>query len=670
MTDISLIKDYFYASNYLVLCQMYLNEYKNPSELQIEDLKNYNPGHLGSSIGINFLLSNLNYFLNANKLKNKIIIGTGHSGVSLSSNCWLNGSLQEKYSEYPNDLNGLNNLIYNFGRTIRSEINPEYPNTIYDGGELGYSLSVAYGYALNGSVDIIPCIIGDGEAETGTLSSSWYLNKLLNTNSKVLPIINLNGFKMGSNSYLSRMTNKELLNYYEALGYYVKIIDVSDYEDIQKTINKVQETLNECLTINKPLLIFKSPKGWTIPNLENIIVENNISSHKNPLIDLEKQEKFVVLKKYLEKYYKNLFDFNLIEKFIEKFSIINLEDTLKEINIPNNKELNLENKKINIEYAEEFLVELLTKNDTLLFSPDEIYSNKLGKISKNTFEILNENVLQGLLQGYIQSGNNSVFIGYEGFMPIVSSMVTQYYKYLKQKSQLSNVEKKGSLNYLLTSICWENTYSHQNPGFINDLLVKEDDFYNVLFPKDGNNLIKCLEESMNTKDMINVITTSKREKRQYQTYEESSTTIDVVLHSENPDIILCATGDYMLSQTMNVVEKLKETKPEINIKVVYITNPKVLDVNSKKAITEDEFNYFFNENIPVVYLFSGYSNIAKSLLYDRNVNFKVFGYNDQISIFGGINQNLESNGLSVDNITKICNNEIVKNKQRIIKKRG
>ena len=670
MTEISLIKDYFYASNYLVLCQMYLNEYKNPSELQIEDLKNYNPGHLGSSIGINFLLSNLNYFLNANKLKNKIIIGTGHSGVSLSSNCWLNGSLQEKYSEYPNDLNGLNNLIYNFGRTIRSEINPEYPNTIYDGGELGYSLSVAYGYALNGSVDIIPCIIGDGEAETGTLSSSWYLNKLLNTNSKVLPIINLNGFKMGSNSYLSRMTNKELLNYYEALGYYVKIIDVSDYEDIQKTINKVQETLNECLTINKPLLIFKSPKGWTIPNLENIIVENNISSHKNPLIDLEKQEKFVVLKKYLEKYYKNLFDFNLIEKFIEKFSIINLEDTLKEINIPNNKELNLENKKINIEYAEEFLVELLTKNDTLLFSPDEIYSNKLGKISKNTFEILNENVLQGLLQGYIQSGNNSVFIGYEGFMPIVSSMVTQYYKYLKQKSELSNVEKKGSLNYLLTSICWENTYSHQNPGFINDLLVKEDDFYNVLFPKDGNNLIKCLEESMNTKDMINVITTSKREKRQYQTYEESSTTIDVVLHSENPDIILCATGDYMLSQTMNVVEKLKETKPEINIKVVYITNPKVLDVNSKKAITEDEFNYFFNENIPVVYLFSGYSNIAKSLLYDRNVNFKVFGYNDQISIFGGINQNLESNGLSVDNITKICNNEIVKNKQRIIKKRG
>ena len=670
MTDISLIKDYFYASNYLVLCQMYLNEYKNPSELQIEDLKNYNPGHLGSSIGINFLLSNLNYFLNANKLKNKIIIGTGHSGVSLSSNCWLNGSLQEKYPEYPNDLNGLNNLIYNFGRTIRSEINPEYPNTIYDGGELGYSLSVAYGYALNGSVDIIPCIIGDGEAETGTLSSSWYLNKLLNTNSKVLPIINLNGFKMGSNSYLSRMTNKELLNYYEALGYYVKIIDVSDYEDIQKTINKVQETLNECLTINKPLLIFKSPKGWTIPNLENIIVENNISSHKNPLIDLEKQEKFVVLKKYLEKYYKNLFDFNLIEKFIEKFSIINLEDTLKEINIPNNKELNLENKKINIEYAEEFLVELLTKNDTLLFSPDEIYSNKLGKISKNTFEILNENVLQGLLQGYIQSGNNSVFIGYEGFMPIVSSMVTQYYKYLKQKSELSNVEKKGSLNYLLTSICWENTYSHQNPGFINDLLVKEDDLYNVLFPKDGNNLIKCLEESMNTKDMINVITTSKREKRQYQTYEESSTTIDVVLHSENPDIILCATGDYMLSQTMNVVEKLKETKPEINIKVVYITNPKVLDVNSKKAITEDEFNYFFNENIPVVYLFSGYSNIAKSLLYDRNVNFKVFGYNDQISIFGGINQNLESNGLSVDNITKICNNEIVKNKQRIIKKRG
>ena len=213
---------------------------------------------------------------------------------------------------------------------------------------------------------------------------------------------------------------------------------------------------------------------------------------------------------------------------------------------------------------------------------------------------------------------------------------------------------------MLTSICWENTYSHQNPGFVDELLVKDDEFYNVLFPKDGNNLIKCLEESTNTKDKINVITISKRGNKQYQNYENANTTIDIVVDCDDPDIILCATGDYMLSAIMDVYNSLKDKK----VKIVYVTNPKVLDVNSKKALTQEEFNYYFNKNIPVVYLFNGYSNIIKSLLYDREVNFKVFGYNDQISIFGGINQNLESNGLSKDSITDICEKEIVKIKER------
>ena len=658
MINSSLIKEYFYISNYLVLSQMYLNKYKKPEDLKLEDLKNYNPGHLGSSIGINFILANLNYFINKNNLKSKTVVGTGHAGVSLTSNNWLNGTLEKYYNEYTKDLKGLNNLIENFGKTIRSEINPEYPNTIYDGGELGYSLAVSYGYALNTEEDIIPCIIGDGEAETGTLSSSWYLNKLLNTKGKVLPIINLNGFKMGSSSYLSKMSNEELYNYFSSLGYELKIVDTNEFNNIEDIIVEMQKALNNSLNIKSPLIIFKSPKGWTIPDLDNVKVENDISSHKNPLVEFTKEEKLPILKKYLEKY--NISFIDSTGKLDTKYDIFRVVNIDKK----NNTEVpildNVKNKKTNIEYAEEFLVEFLSRNNSILFSPDEIYSNKLGKVSKNTFEMLNENVLQGVLQGYIQAGNSSMFIGYEGFMPLVSSMLTQYYKYLKQKNKFGIIEEKGSINYLLTSICWENTYSHQNPGFVDELLVKDDEFYNVLFPKDGNNLIKCLEESTNTKDKINVITISKRGNKQYQNYENANTTIDIVVDCDDPDIILCATGDYMLSAIMDVYNSLKDKK----VKIVYVTNPKVLDVNSKKALTQEEFNYYFNKNIPVVYLFNGYSNIIKSLLYDREVNFKVFGYNDQISIFGGINQNLESNGLSKDSITDICEKEIVKIKER------
>ena len=177
MNKTDLILKHYQASNYIVLSEMYLKEYKKHTDLTIEDLKEYNPGHLGTSTGVNFILSNLNYFLNENNLTSKTVIGTGHSAVAILAQNWLNGELFNHDSNYTKDINGLNKLIEDFGKKIRSEINPKYPNNIYDGGELGYSLAVSYGYAINSEEDFIPCIIGDGEAETGTLSASWYLNK-------------------------------------------------------------------------------------------------------------------------------------------------------------------------------------------------------------------------------------------------------------------------------------------------------------------------------------------------------------------------------------------------------------------------------------------------------------------------------------------------------------
>ena len=300
----------------------------------------------------------------------------------------------------------------------------------------------------------------------------------------------------------------------------------------------------------------------------------------------------------------------------------------------------------------------MNNNDLKIFSPDEICSNKLGSLSFNTIELLNENVLQALYQGYIQAGNNGLYVSYEGFMPIIVSMIIQYYKYLKQKCQLDNYNSRFSMNYLLTSTCWENTYSHQNPEFVNSLLVRDDTFYSILYPKDGSSLVKCAEESLYSKNQINVIVTSKRHNKKYQEYENSNISIETLIECSNPLLILCATGDYMLDIIIKVYETLKTDNP--NIKVIYVTNPKLLDKNSKKGLSDSEFYNYFNKNVPIVYLFAGYPSIIKSLLYERNVECEILGYNDQISICGNLENTTKYNGLSVLDVEEKCSTYLEK----------
>jgi len=668
--DLELIKKYFYSSNYLTLSMMYLNKYKHYDNLTIDDLKKYNPGHLGSSLNINFILANLLYFFNSNHLSSKFVIGTGHSGVSLIANQWLNGTLSEYYAEYDITLEGLNNLINDFGISIRSEINPKYPETIYDGGELGYSLGVSYGYATSCcNVDYVPCIIGDGEAETGTLASSWYLNRLLKTKSKVLPIINLNGFKMGSASYFSKLSKDDLNKYFDSLGYDMFYLDVSNDLSIEDSIISMQNILCKVVLSSNPLIVFKAPKGFTIPKVDDFDIENNTISHKNPFADINDINlKLHYLKNILSKY-DNIFFSNdgcLDNNFIDKFRVFSVND----ISLNINRCLYDCDAGSVINVLENYFVNFLKNNkDVLIFSPDEIYSNKLGKVaSYGCFEMLNENVLQALMQGVVQAGNIGIFVGYEGFMPIVSSMVSQYYKYLKQKDVILLDKDLNSVNYILTSIAWENTYSHQNPGFVDELLLKDDKYYNILYPKDSIDLLKCLDKYLYNKNCINVITLGKRCDAKYDNIGDDLD-IQIIKDNLNPDLILCATGDYMLKQVMEVYKKFSNEHSNIKVKVIYVTNPSVLSNYSKNSLSSIEFSKYFDENIPVVYLFSGYSGIIKSLLYDRKKYFSVYGYNDGVSCFGSLENNLNSNGLSVNDIYDICYNNINKKVKRRIKVR-
>lgn len=632
---------------------MYLNSFVVHNHLNANNLKKYNPGHLGSSLSINFILANLNYFLNKNKLTSRLIVGTGHSGVSLITNLWLNGTLSKYNQEYSTDKSGLNNLIKDFGTIIRSEINPQYPESIYDGGELGYSLGVAYGYALNASEDIVPCIIGDGEAETGTLCSAWQLNKLLKTKSKVLPIINLNGLKMGSESFLSRLSNDELIAYYSLLGFQVNVIDSTLEVDIMSTIDSMQNSLSNIILQDSPLIIFRSKKGYTLPRVGNIAFENIPNVHKNPLQEYSVDEKINIIKKFLEQYKTCIFDKDdkLNKGFIKfKTFLATTNDlTINAIPIYSANQEGIGN-------LESYLSLFAEKNDFMIFSPDEIFSNKLGSLHHKCFELLNENLLQALYQGYVQAGNNGLYVSYEGFMPIIISMIAQYYKYLKQKSNLNSGIDTFSMNYLLTSTCWENTYSHQNPEFVNALLQRDDTFYSVLYPKDGTELVKCVEKSLHSKNQINVVITSKRHTKEYKEHSNENFGIETLVECENPKIVLCATGDYMLDAVYKVYDKLKVNNE--GIKIVYITNPKILDKNSKNGLSDTEFNKYFSKKVPTIYLYAGYPSIIKSLLYDRGIECEVLGYNDQVSVYGSLDNNMECNGISPKYLESICKNKL------------
>lgn len=631
MNSISDIKNYFYSANSLVIEMMYLNKYTS-GDILVEDLKKYSSGHLGTSMSMNYILANLYYFLNKNSLSSKVIIGTGHAGVSLLANEWLNGTLEKYYHNYSRDIQGINNLINDFGTRIRSEINPEYPQTVYDGGELGYSLANAYGYAYNTDKDIVPCIIGDGEAETPTLCSSMQLGKLLKTKAKVLPIINLNGLKMGSSSFLSLMSDKELEMYYGSLGYTVYIVDAID-NTLDDSIGDFQDKLNQIKNVENPLLIVKTKKGFTLPNVNGIEMQGNISVHKNPFSSISIDEKCSTIDNYLKYYKTPLFIDGKLNPICSEFSIDSSYDKAKHIEDVSYTEKGLPN----IKEIESYLLEFLKKNEMLIFSPDELGSNQLGNLKDNCFELLSEQVLQGMYQGYVQAGNNGIYIAYEGFMMLISSMIIQYYKYLKQKEMLGFKNENNSLTYLLTSTCFENTYSHQNPDFVNTLLMHDDKYSNVLFPKDGMSCIECLKYCQSTKDKINIITTSKRHDKKYQ--NSGNISIEIISDEENPDVILCATGDYMLDKAIETSYGLQNKK----CKIVYVTNPRVLDKNSSVGLSDSEFSKYFNNGVPLIYFYMGNPNVIKLLLYDRNKHCEVLGYEDMISVYGTAENNINNN---------------------------
>ena len=693
--EIKKIDKYFDAVNYISACQLYLLD--NPllkRKLKKEDIKKKIVGHWGTVPAQNFIYAHLNRIIKEKNLNMIYISGPGHGGNSPVANTYLEGTYSEIYKDVTLDENGLKKLFkrFSFPGGIPSHAAPETPGSIHEGGELGYSLSHAFGAALDNKDLIVACTVGDGEAETGPLATSWHGIKFLNPKKDglVLPILNLNGYKISNPTVLSRMTKPELGSYFYGLGYRAYLVEGQDKNVLHKkmyyTLNKVIEDfekLKKGEEILWPMIILKTPKGWTGPKIVNgNKIEGTFKSHQVP-IQINTEEDIEILEKWLKSYHpEELFDENGVpikeikdllpegEKRMGANPNANGGILLKELNLPdiNNYELKVERgitKEEDMHKLSEYLRDVYKNNENFrIFSPDEAMSNRLYKlfdIEKRDWQeevtendeylskdgkimdsFLSEHMCEGMLEGYLLTGRHGLFVSYESFIRVVDSMASQHAKWLKICHELEWRKDISSLNYILTSHIWQqdhNGYTHQEPGFLNHISDKKPYITDIYLPYDANSLIITVDHILKTKNKINVVTASKHPSYQWLTMEESKKHFEKGVgiwefaSKENPDIIIVSAGDTPTIEALAGVKLLNKYFPEIKVRFINVINLLKLDKNHPNGLNDEEFDELFTKDKPIIFNFHGYPSLIRSLVFNRtNRNFIIHGYEEEGTI--------------------------------------
>ena len=582
------IDAYFRAANYLSVGQLYLLD--NPlltRPLELSDIKPNVVGHWGTVPGQNFIYVHLNRVIKKYDLNMIYISGPGHGGNAIVANTYLEGSYTEIYPNITKDKEGMKKLFkqFSFPGGISSHVAPETPGSINEGGELGYSLSHAFGAVLDNPDLIAACVVGDGEAETGPLATSWNINKFINpkTDGIVLPILHLNGFKIANPTILSRISRPELdclLKGYGWMPYYVEGTDpLTMHEVMASTLDKVIESIKEIKEEAKngkytrklfPMIVLRTPKGWTGPKeIDRKQIEGSFRSHQVPVVvNKDNLDNLAILENWMKSYKpEELFDSegHLKEEIqslapeLSKTMGLNKHANggilLKELRLPDFREYAVDVKRgetvcqdmMELGRYIKAVIELNEDSKNFrIFGPDEALSNRLNHVFEATNRkwdlpitendeylsndgrvldsILSEHLCEGALEGYLLTGRHGFMHSYEAFVRIVDSMASQHAKWLKVTKNLPWRRPISSLNYLLSSHIWQqdhNGYTHQDPGFLNHLVTKKADITRIYLPPDANCLISCFNHCIKTKNYINVIVASKHPRQQWLTMDEA-----------------------------------------------------------------------------------------------------------------------------------------------------
>jgi xylulose-5-phosphate/fructose-6-phosphate phosphoketolase len=695
------------AANYLSVGQIYL--YDNPllkKPLKLAHIKPRLLGHWGTTPGLNFIYAHLNRVIKEQDLSVLYITGPGHGGPGLVANAYLEGTYSEVYPNIAQDEDGMQRLFkqFSFPGGIPSHVAPETPGSIHEGGELGYSLSHAFGAAFDNPDLLVACVVGDGEAETGPLATSWHSNKFLNPvhDGAVLPILHLNGHKIAGPTVLARIPREELEALFRGYGYTPCFVEGNDPTKMHQLmaatldvavadIRRIQanaRTKGFKVRPRWPMIILRSPKGWTGPKrVDGKPTEGTYRSHQVPMGEMSHPGHVKILERWLKSYRpKELFDktgklcpelAELAPRGERRMSAnphanggLLLHDlTLPDfreyaVKVPKPGAVTSEATRVQGELIRD-VVELNRKNFRV-FSPDETSSNRWGPVLEVTnrcstaqivpgddhvapdgrvMEMLSEHQCEGWLEGYLLTGRHGFFSCYEAFIHIVDSMFNQHAKWLKVTRHIPWRRPIASLNYLLTSHVWRqdhNGFSHQDPGFIDHVVNKKAEIIRVYLPPDANTLLSVTDHCLRSRNYVNVIVAGKQPAPQWLDMDAAikhcSAGIGIWPWASNdaggkPDVVMACCGDVPTLETLAAVELLREFFPELKVRVINVVNLMKLQPQREHShgLSDKDFDTLFTADKPIIFAYHGYPWLIHRLTY-RRANHKhlhVRGYKEE-----------------------------------------
>ena len=701
------IDAYWRAANYLSVGQIYL--YDNPllkKPLKRGHIKPRLLGHWGTTPGLNFIYVHLNRVIKEQDLNMIYITGPGHGGPGLVANAYLEGTYTEVYPLVSQDEPGMRRLFkqFSFPGGIPSHVAPETPGSIHEGGELGYALVHAYGAAFDNPDLIVACVVGDGEAETGPLATSWHSNKFLNPvrDGAVLPILHLNGYKIAGPTVLGRVPHDELEALFRGYGYTPYFVEgeapAQMHEDMAraldaavaeiKQIQKAARTKGFTKRSPWPMIVLRSPKGWTGPKVvDGKPTENTFRSHQVPMGEMGRSGHIKILERWMKSYKpEKLFDgagklrpelAELAPQGERRMSAnphANGGLLLRNLRMPDFRKYAVKVAKPGDAEAEatrvqgEFLRDIVSLNphNFRIFSPDETASNRWSAVFEVTdrcsteaiikiddhvshvgrvMEVLSEHMCQGWLEGYLLTGRHGFFSCYEAFIHIVDSMFNQHAKWLKTARVIPWRRPIASLNYLLTSHVWRqdhNGFSHQDPGFIDHVINKKAEVVRVYLPPDANTLLSVTDHCLRSRHYVNVIVAGKQRSPQWLDMDAAikhcSAGIGIWEWASNdlgeePDVVMACAGDVPTMETLAAVELIRENFPELKIRVINVMDLMKLQPSSEHphGLSDKEFDVLFTKDKPIIFAFHGYPWLIHRLAYRRtnHKNLHVRGYKEE-----------------------------------------